>query len=255
MTDLIITGELAAQIRAAAAQNDLEPDEVLQQFMESFPLTLTKPIASIQKKNIRIDALFSRKRYELSERIRTIAETYGWNFDEIRQQLLGSFPAPNPTAPDTSEPALRLWMERREIADSIRSMAELHNASEDEFLQRLVNRSIHIPVKRDMSERGVELRMYDRARLAWFEMGDQLKAAMTDDELDEQFWFIDEEGVPHLKSEDGTIEVPHDPLVDMLFTPEWQAAGSGRSDISQNVSKNVSTLIYQNHLDRQTREE
>ena len=38
----------------------------------------------------------------------------------------------------------------------------------------------------------------------------QTRLALTDEALDEQFWLIDQDGIPRLKSEEGTIDLPPD---------------------------------------------
>lgn len=54
--------------------------------------------------------------------------------------------------------------------------------------------------------------LYRMARDYWEKVGDQTKRALTDEQLDEQFWLIDPNGVPRLKGEQGTIDLPSDPL-------------------------------------------
>lgn len=49
---------------------------------------------------------------------------------------------------------------------------------------------------------------YAKARRYWESVGDHEKAAMTDDELHEQFGVFDEEGIPRLKSELTTLQPP-----------------------------------------------
>jgi predicted transcriptional regulator len=52
-------------------------------------------------------------------------------------------------------------------------------------------------------------KIYRKARAYWESMGDAEKAALTDAQLDEQFAFFDEEGIPRLKSEvDESSEPP-----------------------------------------------
>ena len=55
-------------------------------------------------------------------------------------------------------------------------------------------------------------KLYRIARRYWQKVGDQERLALTDEQLDEQFWLIDHEGIPRLKSEQGTIQLPPDPL-------------------------------------------
>jgi hypothetical protein len=59
-------------------------------------------------------------------------------------------------------------------------------------------------------------KVYAKARAYWRKVGDQVRLALTDRDLDEQFWLIDHEGIPRLKSEQGTIELPPDPLEEIV---------------------------------------
>src|SRR5262245_49526590 len=60
--------------------------------------------------------------------------------------------------------------------------------------------------------REVRPKIYAKARDYWRRTGNQERLALTDKELDEQFWVIDHEGIPRLKSEQGTVQLPPDPL-------------------------------------------
>lgn len=65
----------------------------------------------------------------------------------------------------------------------------------------------------DADVREVRQAIYKRARDYWQKVGDEARLALSDVELDEQFWFIDADGIPHLKSDD--VELPDDPLLKM----------------------------------------
>lgn len=62
------------------------------------------------------------------------------------------------------------------------------------------------------AERALRPKLYRIARRYWAKVGDKERLALTDEELDKQFWLIDHEGIPRLKSEQGTIDLPPDPL-------------------------------------------
>jgi hypothetical protein len=57
---------------------------------------------------------------------------------------------------------------------------------------------------------------YEMAREYWREVGDQERLALTDEELDEQFWVIDHEGIPRLKSEQDKVQLPEHPLAKII---------------------------------------
>jgi len=54
----------------------------------------------------------------------------------------------------------------------------------------------------------VRRKAYTKARGYWQSVGDTIKAALTDAELDEQFGAFDEEGIPRLKSELTSLQPP-----------------------------------------------
>lgn len=71
---------------------------------------------------------------------------------------------------------------------------------------------------------------YRMAREYWATVDDQTKLALTDEQLDEQFWLIDPNGIPRLKSEMGTITLPADPLDAIAGLIE-----DGPADLSQTM--------------------
>lgn len=64
--------------------------------------------------------------------------------------------------------------------------------------------------------REVRPKIYAIAREYWQRTGDHERLALTDAELDQQFWLIDHEGIPRLKSEQDTVEIPPDPIDDLI---------------------------------------
>ncbi|MBZ0310665.1 MAG: hypothetical protein K8I82_31695 [Anaerolineae bacterium] len=59
-------------------------------------------------------------------------------------------------------------------------------------------------------------KLYALCRRYWLAHHDYERLKLTDAELDEQFWLIDPQGIPRLKSEQGQIEIPPDPLEEFL---------------------------------------
>jgi len=55
-------------------------------------------------------------------------------------------------------------------------------------------------------------KLYRMAREYWQSVGDAERLALTDAQLDEQFWRFDTEDIPRLKSEQGKIVIPPDPM-------------------------------------------
>jgi hypothetical protein len=81
--------------------------------------------------------------------------------------------------------------------------------------------------------REVRPKLYQIARRYWQSVGDDERLALTDEQLDEVFWLIDHEGIPRLKSEQGTVDLPPDPFLTMAEQAHHSGADSGRSDISE----------------------
>jgi hypothetical protein len=80
----------------------------------------------------------------------------------------------------------------------------------------------------------VRPKLYAIAREYWQKVGDQARLALTDKELDEQFWLIDPSGIPRLKTEQGTIELPTDPLDAIIGLIE-----DGPSNLSSSVRETM----------------
>ena len=79
-------------------------------------------------------------------------------------------------------------------------------------------------------EQQMRHKVYEIAREYWQKHGDTDRLALTDEQLDEQFWLIDHEGMPRLKSEKGTITLPPDPLEALIgFVKD------GPNDLSESV--------------------
>lgn len=58
-------------------------------------------------------------------------------------------------------------------------------------------------------------KLYKLARRYWRQTGNTARLSLTDQDLDEQFWFLDEE-VPRLKSDEGTFELLPNPLEKLI---------------------------------------
>jgi hypothetical protein len=89
--------------------------------------------------------------------------------------------------------------------------------------------------KRDKSEviRRVRQKAYAKARAYWQSVGDSEKAAMTDEELDDQFGAFDEEGIPRLKSELKLLEPPVGSLAYAAKIAENSRLHSGKPDLAR----------------------
>jgi hypothetical protein len=94
-----------------------------------------------------------------------------------------------------------------ELAQELQQIAERENRPVEAVIKSML---AYYPVREDKSEavRRVRRKAYAKARRYWESVGDTVKAAMTDEELDEQFGAFDEEGIPRLKSELKSLEPP-----------------------------------------------
>ncbi len=81
--------------------------------------------------------------------------------------------------------------ENRSVEDVLKSLVAQHEASQASSAKPEPSEAV----------RRARRSIYKLAREYWQEEGDAQKAALTDDDLDDQFAYFDEEGIPRLKSE------------------------------------------------------
>jgi hypothetical protein len=119
-----------------------------------------------------------------------------------------------------------------ELAEKLREIARRENRPLEAVLASMVEQyramvssaDEAITVPPDVQDKAVyraavrEMRpkLYRLAREYWQRIGDKERLALTDEDLDEQFWLIDPQGVPRLKSDQGKVEIPADPLEDLI---------------------------------------
>jgi hypothetical protein len=116
---------------------------------------------------------------QLVQRLQQIAEQENRPVEAVIKTMVEHYPVEAPPAPQSTrstEPQPEL------------SRAELSRTNE--------------------GVRRVYEKAYAKARRYWESVGDHEKAALTDDDLHEQFGVFDEEGIPRLKSELTTLEPP-----------------------------------------------
>lgn len=121
-----------------------------------------------------------------------------------------------------------------ELAEKIARIARRHNRPVEAILAEMVERyetlddtppgstlrdeAIDVPADVLDTEgyraqiRAMRLILYKKAREYWQQTGDQARLALTNTQLDEQFWCIDPEGIPRLKSDQDQVQLPPDPL-------------------------------------------
>lgn len=96
------------------------------------------------------------------------------------------------------------------LARRLQHLAQQQNRTVEELLSEVASQQ----EKQADPElvRQFRAKLYRMARDYWQQVGDTARLALTDTELDEQFWLIDHEGIPRLKADMGQVELPPDPL-------------------------------------------
>lgn len=146
-----------------------------------------------------------------------------------------------------------------EIIRKLEEYARLENRTPLEVLDAIVERYTPQPppapvdpVRQAEELRQVRRRLYDRARRYWQEHDDP-RASMTNAELDEQFWLFDYEGVPRLKSEQATLDLPPSSLDIILEDAENIDLGIIETDITERSRDILNTEFADYLLNRMNR--
>lgn len=142
-----------------------------------------------------------------------------------------------------------------ELAERIREIARRENRSPDDVLKMLIDRYVpQTTLEEDetflLSDPRIQEAMkrmrpkfYARARAYWQQTNDQERLALTDEQLDEQFWLFDKDGIPRLKSDAGKFERQVNPLVRLAARARREGWKSGRSDTSENFDAVLDEMI------------
>jgi hypothetical protein len=133
--------------------------------------------------------------------------------------------------------------EKRPLDDLVEAMIAEHgpNLSPAEIIlaqaKRLVDYERQLAdyqlVDQEAILRQDRLHLYELARRYWRNAGDTERATLTEEQLDEQFWLFDSEGIPRLKSEQGTVTLQPNPLLKIAEAAEQEGWHSGETDISE----------------------
>jgi hypothetical protein len=109
---------------------------------------------------------------------------------------------------------LTIQIQDEQLARQLQAIAEHEQRPLEAVLKSLI---AHYPVESslptsttDQSEaiQQIRYKVYDKARQYWVSAGDTHKANLTNEEMEAQFAWFDEEGVPRLKSELESLEPP-----------------------------------------------
>lgn len=114
-----------------------------------------------------------------------------------------------------------LVIQDEQLAQQLQDIADSEKRPVEEILKALLNQytpTMPAPTADiDGAIRQMRQYAYSQARLYWQETGNRERLGLSDEELDEQFWLFDSDGIPRLKSEQGHIEL-------MPGTTAWFAA-------------------------------
>jgi len=105
-----------------------------------------------------------------------------------------------------------LVIQDEQLAKQLQAIAEQEHRPVEAVLKSLLDRYPQTPAASpdydaDEAIKQVRRKAYAKARVYWEANGDMVKANLTDAELDEQFWLFDSDGIPRLKSEQGSVEL------------------------------------------------
>jgi hypothetical protein len=91
-------------------------------------------------------------------------------------------------------------------------IADYENGFDEDALLEAVPPDIADKAAAVAALKEIRPKLYKIAREYWQCVGDKERLALSNRELDRQFWLIDHEGIPRLKSEQGKVQLPPDPL-------------------------------------------
>lgn len=140
-----------------------------------------------------------------------------------------------------------LTIDNEDLSRKLREIAESEGRSIEDLLGEFVehyheSHQDDSPAEdSDTLVRQVRRKFYDRARRYWREVGDTERLALTNEQLDEQFWLFDQDDVPRLKSEMGQVEIPEGSLYRLGEALEQLNYRSGRSDTAERSTEILRT--------------
>lgn len=125
-----------------------------------------------------------------------------------------------------------------DLVTQIKAAAQAENREPADLLRDLLAR--HRDAQPPRTAREVRQRIYAQARAYWTAHNMSDRAALTDDELDEVFDFIDGEGVPNLHQDAASR--PNDPLQGLIGALDTNA-----DDLSVSVRDTLGTFYQERY--------
>jgi hypothetical protein len=139
---------------------------------------------------------------------------------------------------------------RDDLVQRLQQIASQEHRRLDEIVETMLDRydpSVTSELVLEEERRQDRLRIYERARRYWRQHSD-VRQQLSNEDLDEQFWVIDPDGIPRLKDEQSNIELPADPFVRMLEMAESDPTVQWRSMSGPESTKEVLNREYTDHL-------
>lgn len=139
------------------------------------------------------------------------------------------------------------------LIKQLEETARRENRSVESLIASLLSEHETQQPSRDSTDRQNALResrfrLYDVARRFW-KKADDSHQYMTNDELEEQFWLFDQNGIPRLKSEQGTIDVPESPLQSILDSVNNNSAMSSIGEALHDTSARTREILRTEFVD------
>lgn len=138
------------------------------------------------------------------------------------------------------------------IARQLQQIAEKEQRPVEDVLKSMIAQYPTEAIRPEKSEavKRVRRKAYAKARKYWESVGDTVKAALTDDELDEQFGVFDEEGIPRLKTDLKSLEPPPGSLAYAAKIAEKSQFRSGRPDLASRAEEILDEHFADDYLKR-----
>ncbi len=130
----------------------------------------------------------------------------------------------------------RLVIEDSKLTRQIQQIARQEHRSIEEVLSSMVaqyqpHSVVDAGPDAEEMARSVRLAAYEQARDYWRQAGNQERAAMTDQQLDEEFWLFDADGIPRLKADKNEVDLPESSLYRAGQVLRSAGFRSGQTDI------------------------
>jgi len=116
-----------------------------------------------------------------------------------------------------------------DIIQKLNEIARQENRPVDEVMDELLE-NYALQHEQDRQMREFRAKLYKMAREYWHKAGDQTRLALTDAELDEQFWLFDQDDIPRLNSDKGKVDVPPSPLESLVGIFDF-----GTTDVASQI--------------------